>query len=484
MSVSLQDEVRGAAFGDQRLTKRLCKVIEELGAKPNMSVPAATRGRAEMEAAYRFFDNDKVSPEKILQPHIEATRERISQAEVVLLVQDTTDLDLTRPKQQVRGAGPLEYDTRHGVFFHPLLAFNSHGLPLGVAWQKSWTRSKIRKKLTKIERVRRQRKTPIEGKESFRWIEGMRAAREVAEACPRTTCVCIADSDADVYELFCESRSTSRGEVHFLVRACQNRNTCGPHLKFLDTTRAAPCLFRCSVNVSARTAKTDVETRKRHTSRDARIAEVEVRAATVTVRPPYRQVRKCPEVTLNVVLAEELNPPDGTTPIQWLLVTTLPIDNAEQVHQIVSYYSVRWQIEIYFRTLKSGCRIEDRQFETSDRILNCLAVYSIIAWKIMYLCRLGRECPDLDCEIIFEPSEWKSVYITVRRQDPPSTPPSLNEMIRMIASLGGYVIRRSTQPGTQTLWFGLQRVHDLSTAWETFGPDSFKLFSPKSCVVR
>ncbi len=133
MSVSLKDEVQGAALGDQRLTKRLGKVIEELGAKPTMSVPAATRRRAEMEAAYRFFDNDKVSPEKILQPHIEATRERISQAEVVLLVQDTTDLDLTRPNQQVKGAGPLEYESRRGVFFHPLLAFNGHGLPLGVA---------------------------------------------------------------------------------------------------------------------------------------------------------------------------------------------------------------------------------------------------------------------------------------------------------------------------------------------------------------
>ena len=171
------------------------------------------------------------------------------------------------------------------------------------------------------------------------------------------------------------------------------------------------------------------------------------------------------------MLAEEPNPPEGATPIQWLLVTTLPIDDVEQVQQIVSNYSIRWQIEIYFKTLKSGCRIEERQFETLDRILNCLAVYSIIAWKVMYLTRLGRECPDLSCELSFDESEWKSVYMTVRQQDPPSDPPSLNEMIRMIASLGGYVIRRSTQPGTQTLWFGLQRVHDLSTAWETFGPD-------------
>jgi hypothetical protein len=261
-----------------------------------MSVPAATRGRAEMEAAYRFFDNDKVSPEKILQPHIEATRERISQAEVALLVQDTTDLDLTRPKQQVRGAGPLEYDTRRGVFFHPLLAFNSHGLPLGIAWQTSWTRSKIKKKRTKKQRDHWHRKTPIEGKESFRWLEGMRAAREVAEACPQTTCVCIADSDADVYELFCESRTTSRGEVHFLVRGCQNRITCAPHANLLDATRAAPCLFQFSVNVSARTAKLVTETRKRQVTREARLAEVEVRAAPVTVRPPSacKESTTCP----------------------------------------------------------------------------------------------------------------------------------------------------------------------------------------------
>ena len=472
MSVSLQDEVRGAALGDQRLNKRLGKVIEQLGAKPNMSVPAATDGRAEMEAAYRFFDNDKVSPEKILEPHIEATRERISQAEVTLLVQDTTDLDLTRPQQQVRGAGPMEYETRRGAFFHPLVAFNDNGLPLGIAWQKSWTRKQI-KKMTKNEMDRWLRKTPIEKKETFRWIEGVRAARDVAEACSQTTCICVADSDADVYELFCEPRATSHSELHLLVRACKKRISTEADLTWLEAARAKDCLFQCSVNVGRRTAKLATDTRKRHETRDARIAELEVRATTVTVCPPYRQrpQPKLPEVTLNVVLAEEPNPPDGATPIQWLLVTTLPVDNVKQVQQIISYYSVRWQIEIYFRTLKCGCRIEDRQFETLERILNCLAVYSIIAWKVMYLSRLGRECPELNCELIFEPSEWKSVWMTVRKEEPPSSPPSLNEMTRMIASLGGYVIRKSTQPGTQTLWFGLQRVHDLSTAWEAFGPD-------------
>ena len=103
--------------------------------------------------------------------------------------------------------------------------------------------------------------------------------------------------------------------------------------------------------------------------------------------------------------------------------------------------------------------------------MNSVAVYAIIAWRIMYLCRLGRECPDLNCEVVFEPCEWKSVYMALKHTDPPSTPPRLNEIIRMIASLGGYVERKRTNPGPQTLWLGLQRVHDLSTAWNAFGPD-------------
>ncbi len=370
------------------------------------------------------------------------------------------------------------------MFFHPLIAFNTHGLPLGVVWQKSWARDQIGTKLTAKEKRERRRKTPIEEKESIRWVEGIRAAREVAEACPRTPCICVGDSEADIYEMFSEPRTTSEGQVHLLVRAGQDRALSDRSENCLEAVRATPCLYQCSVDVSTRKSMIKGDTRKRRESRDARIAEVQIRATMVTLRPPSRPDRKLPEVTVNVVLVEETNPPEGETPIQWLLVTSLPIAEPEQVRQIVSYYCIRWQIEIYFRTLKSGCRIEARQFEKFGRLLNCLAVYSIVAWKVMYLCRLGRECPDLDCEVIFEPSEWKSVFITVGNADPPSTPPRLNQIIRMIATLGGYVDRTSTEPGPQTLWLGLQRVHDLSTAWEAFGPEKTKFFSTDSSVVR
>jgi len=345
MSVSLTDEVRGAEIGDQRLNQRLSKVINELGANPNLSISAATDARAEMEGAYRFFDNGKVSPEKILQPHIEVTRKRVAQREFVLLVQDTTELDLTRPQQQVCGAGPMDSEVRRGAFYHPLMAFDLSGLPLGTVWQKSWAREEIETTLTSDEKSKKRKSTAIEEKESLRWLEGLRAARDVAETCPQTICICVGDSESDIYELFSEPRSTPQGEVHLLVRACQTRAT-SDQSDWLKKVRATSCLYKSAVNVSARTAKVAIATSPRKQSRDARVAEVEVRASSVTLRPPYRCDRKLPEVTVNVVLVEEPNPPADCTPIQWLLVTTLPIDEFEEVKMIVESYCDRWQIEI------------------------------------------------------------------------------------------------------------------------------------------
>ena len=192
------------------------------------------------------------------------------------------------------------------------------------------------------------------------------------------------------------------------------------------------------------------------------------------LRAPWRPDRKLPPVAINIVLVEEVNTPEGQVPLQWILLTTLPIETDEQVRTIVEYYCQRWGIEVYFKTLKSGCRIEKRQFETLESEMNCIAVYMMIAWRIMFLSRLGRECPDLSCEVAFEPSEWKAVYIVVQKKDPPKTPPKLNEMIRMIASLGGYVNRKKTEPGTQTLWFGLQRMRDFANCYDSFGPNSQK----------
>jgi len=474
MSVCLQAEVEGVDFGDKRLNRRLSKVISELGESPSLSIPSATSGRAEMEAAYRLFDNDKVTPEKILEPHFHASRQRIAERDFVLLVQDTSELVLTRPNQQVAGAGPMDSESRRGAFLHPLKAFDSRGIPLGTVWQKTWTRESLNSQLSKNERSRKRSQTPIEAKESIRWLEGIRKAREVAQDCPGTTCVCVGDSEADIYESFIEPRDFTtptgeHGQLHLLIRARQRRATQASS-DWFELLRREECLYETTVDVSPRSPQkiAPSKARKRNLPRTARIAELEVRARSVTLRPPYRPDRKLPSTQINLVLVEETAAPEGCEPICWLLATTLPIEHLTEIRKIVESYCLRWQIEIFFRTIKSGCRIQQRYFETLDRVLNCVAVYSIVAWRVMYLCRLGRECPEMSCEVVFEPCEWKAVYKVTKRKDPPEEPPTLNEIVRMVAMLGGYVDRKKTQPGTQTLWIGLQRLRDLALGWQTF----------------
>ena len=233
-----------------------------------------------------------------------------------------------------------------------------------------------------------------------------------------------------------------------------------------------PALYELSLAIRGRTAKTQAEDRGRRQTRDNRQAKMEVRATTVRLRAPWRPDRKLPAVTVNVVMVREVDAPPGETPVEWMLLTTLPIGTIERVKQVVEYYCVRWNIEIFFRTLKSGCRIEQRRFEHVDRIQRCLALYLIAAWRTMFVCWMGRECPDMDCEAIFEPSEWKAVWAATQRTPPPKKRPTLKEMVVIIAQLGGYVPRKNSEPGTQTVWIGMQRMYDLALAWDAFGPDA------------
>jgi hypothetical protein len=202
---------------------------------------------------------------------------------------------------------------------------------------------------------------------------------------------------------------------------------------------------------------------------------VEVRALTVTLRPPYRHGHKLPKVTLNVVLVREVNHSTDEAAVEWLLLTSLPIATSEQVREVVACYCVRWMIEVFFRTLKTGCRIEERRFEKLPRLVNCLALYMIVAWRTLYVCHLGRSCPEASCEIVFEAAEWKAVYRVVRGAMPPPKPPQLKAMVRMVAQLGGYVNKPgAADPGPQTVWLGLSRTHDFALCWNLFGPDAPK----------
>jgi hypothetical protein len=469
------NEMRTVDLKDKRLEKRLAEVVSALGEHPTASIPAACGGHAEMTAAYRLFDNEKVTFDAVLAPHIEATLERIAAQSEVVVAEDTTEVDLTRPEQQVVGAGPLDAGPRRGAFLHPLHAFTLDGTPLGTVDAKVWAREEgdsRRSTMTPAER----RATPVEEKESHRWVQMLRRAGEVAERCPDTRITCVADSEADMYEFLVEGTSeTFRAD--WIVRAGQNRalaegqETAEKYVR--ERVEAQPVLFTNTIQVRGRKAKIACDKGHRRQPRESREAEVEVRAARVTLRPPQRSDRKLPEVTVNVVQVREIDPPKNDEPVEWLLLTSLRIDDAASVQKVIQTYAVRWMIEILFRVLKSGCRAEERRFEHIDRMLPCLAVYLIVAWRTLYVCRLGRSCPDIDCEAVFEPAEWKSVWKVVRKSDPPPHPPPLGEMVRLVAQLGGYVNKkRPDPPGPQTIWIGLQRMHDFAACWVLFGPGS------------
>jgi hypothetical protein len=480
----VMNEVKTAKLGDKRLNARLGQVLAQLAARPTASIPAACGGRTEMVAAYRFCENENTSFDNVLQPHIEATRERMAVQPVVLLVQDTSEIDVTRPEQPVEGAGPLDGDSRRGAFLHLMHAFTPDGTPLGSVYGTAWTREEgtVCASLSRAERAA----IPIEEKESHRWVVTLQRASEEARRCPLTQLIHVADSEADIYEVLAEGMRKPRA-IDWIVRACQDRallcengeNAGEKHVR--EHLLRQPVLFEKTIHVRGRKAKVGCETRGRRQPRQPRETVVEVRAARVTLRPPCRPDRKLPPVTINVVLVREVDPPAGEDPVEWMLFTSLPIDGLEQVRRIIQYYCVRWMIEIFFRVLKSGCRVEERLFEYMDRLLTCLAVYVIVAWRTLYVCRLGRSCPEMDCEAIFEPAEWKSVWKVVHREDPPPTPPSLGAFVRLVAQLGGYVDRkRAAPPGPQTLWIGLQRMHDFATCWDLFGPDARK--EPLTCV--
>jgi len=470
-----EEEMASADFGDERLDARAVKVLSAMGGGPNLSIPAACGGHAEIQAAYRFFDNDKVTFQQVLAPHVERTLQRMREQETVLLVQDTSEINLTRPNEQVAGVGELDH-SRRGFLAHLMHAFTVTGVPLGTVSAEVINRVDGVSHAPAAQKERQRTQTPIEQKESMRWLTGLRCGREVGQAMPQVRCVCMADSEADIYEWFAEPRGDSAAQVDWLIRACQDRalqaKENGRHQRLREEVLSTPVLYELQVQLRERRAKTSVEDRARRCARDAREAQVEVRAAKVTLRAPSRGDRCLPPVTVNVVLVSEPNPPAGEKAVEWILVTTLPIDTPEQVRTVVEYYCVRWSIEILFRTLKSGCRIERRRFEDVERVLPCLAVCLIVAWRTLFLCRMGRECPDMDCETVFEPSEWKAVWVAVHRKKPPKKRPRLREMVHLMARLGGYVEHPGNEPGPQTTWIGLQRMRDLAWGWETFGPEA------------
>jgi hypothetical protein len=450
-------------LGDKRLNKRAKLILQSFADAPQANPNKAWHGWAETQAGFRFLDNDHVEPEAILEPHRTATLARIRQQPVVLIAQDTTELDLSAHPPD--GAGLLRSKKTLGFLDHSQVALTPTGLNLGVVGVKLWSRSE-----EGFGQSKKRRHDPIETKEAYRWVEGYRSACEIARQAPGTQVVSVADREGDLYEVFVEAaamaeeaRQSGGKAAEFVIRLGKNRNLArlkeDDELKKLFPTlhaTAAIGLYELELPATPR--------------RKPRTARLEVIRERVRLKTPRRPREELPEVEINVVLVREIDAPPEVEPIQWLLATSLPIETKEDALRITEYYAGRWPIEIFFRILKTGCRVERIELQTAERFARCLMFYKIVAWRLQFLTILGRECPQLPCDVMFDEDEWRPVWKICKPKKPmPKTAPPLGEFLLLVASLGGHNGRKGDgPPGPQTLWSGLQRMADFTLAWQAF----------------
>jgi hypothetical protein len=480
MQTWVEEELATADLGDKRLNERFRIILDGMSQKPSLKFPAIFNGCTEVNCGYDFLDNKKVDEAKVFSPHRAATVERVGAYPVVIVAQDTTEIDVTRAHERMEGAGPLNESTRLGFYDHVMLAMTPEGLPLGIVHAHVWARDAEDFAKDAGQKREERKAKRIEEKESHRWLEGYRQACTLADEVPKTMIVCVSDSEGDIYECIQEGQAPAaedKRKAEWIIRACQNRQLKGPDgapveepvaAKLLERVAATPVLERITVEVSRRVPKSKDE-RKRKQPRSARSAVLAVRAVRVKPQAPHRAGVKLADVEVNAVLLREIEPPDGEEAIEWLLLTSLAIGTMEEVHRVIEYYCCRWQIEIYFRILKSGCKVEESQLEKASRFRPYLALCMIVAWRVMYVMMLGRECPELPCDVAFDDEEWRAVYAVVKNEAPPKEPPSLGEMVVLIAMLGGYMNRKGDgEPGPKAMWVGMQRMTDLGLAWRAF----------------
>lgn len=434
----LNDELVNLNIGDKRLKKRSIKLLETLGGKPQQSIPCACNGWGETKAAYRLFDNDKVTGESILEPHRKKTLERMKTYPTVLCVEDTSEIDYTG-KNDIEGLGVLNYEARQGFYLHPMLAITPDRLCLGVLDGFNFSRKKGSLGKNK------DKSRPIGEKESARWLRGYLATCDDQADCPDTQLVYIADREGDLYELYFTAKK--RAELGLSTASWLIR---GQHNRLLENKTHL---------------LSEVENTKAWGDIEFDLPKGRGRKSRHVVQSLYSKRVRLNETEVTVILSREENPPAGEKAIEWFFITNDDIESFEAAAERIRWYLCRWQIEIFFKILKSGCKIEELQLESKKRLEVALSFYMIIAWRILYLTTLGRSCPELPCDVVFETEEWQAAYLLSHRQPPPDTPPTINEMIRTISTFGGFLNRKGDgEPGVQTLWIGLQRVKDFALA--------------------
>jgi len=455
----VEDEVSDCNLGDARLNRRLGAMLEALGERPGKSLPTAFQDWANTKAAYRFFANENVSEDKVLAGHFSATALRIQATRgPILILQDTTEFAFKRASPEKIGftgtaTGPKnrgEWRKKYlvcGMLMHASLAITPDGLPLGLTATKFWSRDKF-KGTTALKRKINPTRVPIEQKESMRWLDNLRRSTELSGAPER--CVHIGDRESDIYELYCLAQELG---TNFLVRSCVDRlaedgkTTIAKVMADVQSSGIYEIIFRDAQGVQ-------------------RCATLAIRYASMTVRPPIAKQKKYPHQTLQIVHAEEIDPPEGRDPVCWKLITNLAVESHEDAVHKLQWYARRWKIETFFKTLKTGCKIENMRLTTADRLANCIALCCVVAWRISWLAVLQRQSPTASPAVVFTDTELRLLEQTMPSSRK-SAPRDLKFFVTAVARLGGYLDRsQDAPPGTTVIWRGFERLKALAEGFE------------------
>jgi hypothetical protein len=447
-------EFGGVDLSDRRLDRRLVKTAEQLAKSPGSPINEACGDWASTQAAYRLFDNAKANEQAILKPHIEETGERMAACGgPVLVLQDTVFFSYGK-HPNTRGLGPIGKSNsagERGLIMHNALAFTASGVPLGLLSQRIWAREEVLQEEYQ-EKIERLQCTAIEEKESCKWLLGLRET--LACTPPGVKVITVADRESDFFEFIAEAQEC---RALFVIRARSNRQLVaeegdGP-ASIVEALAEAPALGTLTVAMPG------------NGKRKARTASVEVRTATVTLKPPQRRGKAKQSawtgpVSVNVVAATEVNPPKGVEAICWVLLTNLPVKDFAGAAEKVEWYGQRWGIETWHKVLKSGCKVEDCLLETADRLRRYLTLFSIIGVRLMHVTCLARVQPEMpDTEVL---SAEEIEVLRLRLKVPPTEPPTtIREAVRMIGRLGGHLGRKGDgEPGVTVLWRGWMRLYE------------------------
>lgn len=434
-------ELGGADLGDRRRTRRLIQMASALAARPTASIPAACGSWAATKAAYRFLDEDAIDADAILAAHVRATVRRAEAEPLVLALQDTTQLEFSA-HPALEGAGPLAGAGQRGVLVHSVLAATDDGVPLGLLHQRRWARDP-----QEAGSRHTRRSKPTAQKESQRWLDALGATHAALPA--GTAVLTVADREADLYDLFALPRPAGSD---LLIRATHNRRVDHDAQYLHEAVDQAPICGALTVAIGRRDA------------RPPRPATVMLRTVALALRPPHRRAGEA--IPVVAVLAAELAPPPDVPPIRWLLLTTLPDASPAGAIAAVRRYAVRWLIERYHYALKQGCAVEALQLRQVERLERALAVYAVVAWRLLWLTYAARRDLEQPCTVALSEPEWRTLCGLFHRAAPPSAPPSLRQAMRWIAQLGGFLGRRGDgEPGVKVIWRGLHRLEDLTLGW-------------------